>query len=107
MTRIEEALFLDDSVHEVVMLALSNESLLVEVQPLNDPSVRARAEFSSPVIVSVDTSYAEPDEAELPWEIIGFDSDALSDDSWSFCLHAEGGEWAFESTWPAIRRVRP
>jgi hypothetical protein len=107
MTRIEEALFLDDSVHEVVTFALSNESLLVEVQPLNGSFVRVQAEFSSPVLVSVDTSYAEPDEAELPWAIIGFDSHNLSDEKWSFCLHTEGGEWAFESTWPAIRRVRP
>ena len=107
MTCIEEALFLDDSVHQVVVLALSNESLFVEVQPLNGSSDRAQAEFVSPVIVSVDTSYVEPDEAELPWEIIGFDSHNLSDEKWSFCLHTEGGEWAFESTWPAIRRVRP
>jgi hypothetical protein len=105
MTTIEGALFVDNLIHNVVFIAASNESLVIEVQPREGSWDRIQAEFVSPIMLSVDSSYVEPEEAELPWEIIGFDSQRLSNEQWSFCLHTEGGEWTFESTWPAIRRL--
>jgi hypothetical protein len=104
MTPIEQALFLDNSAHWVSAFDLSPEVLVLTLHPSQRPEVSAQARFNRPRILSADDSYAG-EERNLPWDIIGFDSEQLSDGRWQFCLHTDCIEYIFESPWPEITRA--
>ena len=92
MTPIEQALFLNGNKHCVSSFHLSPEALVLTLHPWQRPHVEAHARFDRPRIVSTDDSYAE-DNRELPWDVIGFDSEQLPEESWRFCLHTDGIEY--------------
>jgi hypothetical protein len=104
MTQIEQALFLNGRAHWVSSFTLSAEALVITVHPAEMPNVCCHARFSAPRVDSVDDSYNEEDK-DFPWDIIGFDSERLSDGRWNFCLHTDKIEYGFESDWPEIWRA--
>ena len=103
MTPIEKALFLDDSAHCVSSFELSPESLVLILHPWLRAEIFTQARFERPQVVSTDDSHAD-EEHDLPWNIIGFDSEELSDGRWQFCPHSDCIEYVFNSLWPEIIR---
>ena len=103
MTRIEEALFLNRSAHCVSAFELSPEALALTLHPWERRDTSVHAVFDLPTIVSRD-DYAD-DGYDLPWDIIGFDSEPLSRGLWRFCLHTDCIEYVFDSPWPRTTRV--
>jgi hypothetical protein len=103
LTKIEKVLFHDESAHWVSSFANSPEVLELVLHPANRPQAISKARFRNPHIVSVDDSYRD-DVRELPWDVIGFDSDQLPDGLWRFCLHTDQIEYVFDSAWPDISR---
>ena len=101
MTAIEQALFRDGSAHYVTSFALSAEVLLLTLHPWERTDLATHALFDRPWVVSTDDSYAGED-CELPWSIIGFDSEQLPSGGWRFCLHTDAIEYVFDSAWPQI-----
>jgi hypothetical protein len=101
MTPIEQALFFDGSAHCVSFFASSSEALVLTVHPWERADVATQARFDRPRDVSTDNSYADGDH-DLPWDIIGFDSEQLPDGGWRFCLHTDAIEYVFDSFWPQI-----
>src|SRR5262245_44609688 len=104
MTPIEHALFLDGSTHCVSSFHLSTEELVLTLHPWGRSDGFTRVRFKSPQIISTDDRYA--DGQELPWDIIGFDSDRLPSGDWRFCLHTDCIEYVFDSPWPEVTRTR-
>jgi hypothetical protein len=101
VTAIEQALFRDGSAHCVSSIRLSSEELLLTLHPWERAAVVVQASFHRPRIVSTDDTHAG-DDIELPWDIIGFDSEQLPDGGWRFCLHTDAIEYVFDSSWPQI-----
>jgi hypothetical protein len=101
MTAIEQALFRDGSAHCVSFFELSSDALVLRLHPWERADVATQARFDRPRIVSTDNSHAA-DDPELPWDIIGFDSELLPDGGWRFCLHTDSIEYVFDSSWPQI-----
>ncbi len=101
MTTIEQALFRDGSAHWVSAFQLSSEALLLTLHPWDRAELATQARFERPRIISAEDSHAD-DNRELPWDIIGFDSEPLPDGSWRFCLHTDSIEYVFDSPWPQI-----
>ena len=101
MTPIEQALFRDGSAHCVSSFELSSDALVLTLHPWEWADVVTQARFDRPRVVSMDDSHAD-DDRELPWDIIGFDSELLPDGHWRFCLHTDSIEYVFDSPWPQI-----
>ena len=101
MTTIEQVLFCDGSAHCVSAFQLSSEALLLTLHPWQRSDLAIQARFERPRFISVDDSHAD-DGRELPWDIIGFDSEKLADGGWRFCLHTDSIEYVFDSPWPEI-----
>jgi len=101
MTEIEQALFRDGSPHWVSSFKWSSEALFLTLHPWDRADATTHARFDRPRVVSTDDSYAG-ENRELPWEIIGFDSEQLPDGGWRFCLHTDAMEYVFDSAWPQI-----
>ena len=104
MTAIEQALFRNGSAHCVRSFELSSEALVLTLHPWEQAEVATQARFDRPRIVSTDDSHAD-DDRELPWDIIGFESEPLPDGAWRFCLHTDAIEYVFESSWPQITKA--
>ncbi len=105
MTTIEQALFRNSTAHCISAIDIANDVIAITLHPWERPELTSRARFEGVKILSVDNSYADTDAMELPWDIIGFDSDKLSDDMWRYCLHTDAVEYCFESKWPAISKT--
>lgn len=103
MTRIEKALFHDACAHCICSFDLTPEALILTLHPWERPEAATHARFEQPQIVSIDDSYADGDR-ELPWDIIGFDSERLPGGGWRFCLHTDCVEYVFDARWPEITR---
>jgi hypothetical protein len=101
MTKIEQCVFKDSSTHCVRSFELTSHALTVTIAPWQNLDVTTRARFGALEIVSVDPSYGHGD-LGLPWHIIGFDSEPISDDRWRFCLHCDSIEYVFKSASPEI-----
>jgi hypothetical protein len=101
MTLIEKALFQVGSAHWVRAIDWPNDDLTLDVHPCQRPEFIIQARFERVRLISMDNSYAD-EERWLPWDIIGFDSEPLSDGVWRFCLHTNSVEYVFESRWPQI-----
>ena len=101
MTAIEQALFRDGSAHCVSFFELSSDALVLTLHPWERADVATQARFDRPHIVSTDDSHAD-ENRELPWDIIGFDSQQLPDGGWRFCIHTDSIEYVFDSAWPQI-----
>jgi hypothetical protein len=102
MTVIEEALFRNGSAHWIATFAIAGDIITITLHPWNSPNLLTRATFSQVKVLSVDDSYADVQDGPLPWDIIGFDCEALAENRWRYCLHTDGIEYAFESGWPKI-----
>lgn len=62
-----------------------------------------RFSFDEASISSVEGSYDDEDKSEglnMPWDIIGFDSNQVSPDLWEFVLHTHVLELVFRARWP-------
>ena len=103
MTQIEQALFRDGSAHCISSFELSSDALVLRLHPWERAEAAMQARFESPSMVSTDDSHAD-DDRELPWHIIGFDSEHLPDGGWRFCLHTHSLEYVFDSPWPVITK---
>jgi hypothetical protein len=103
MTTIEQALFRNGSAHCVAVFELAGEAIAVVLHPWEQPELQTRARFEGVKVLSVDDSHADAG-AGLPWDIIGFDSEALVGNRWRFCLHTDAIEYCFEAGWPAVER---
>jgi hypothetical protein len=95
VTAIEQALFRGGSAHCVSSFELSSDALVLTLHPWERADLTTRARFEKPHIVSTDISHGEA--RELPWDIIGFDSEQLPDGGWRFCLHTDSIEYVFDS----------
>jgi hypothetical protein len=104
MTRIEQALFLDNSAHCIGSFELSSEALVLTLHPWERTEISTLARFERPRIVSTDDRHADG-EHELPWDIIGFDSEQSPSGDWRFCLHTDCIEYVFDSPWPEITKI--
>lgn len=104
MTQIEQALFLDETAHCVRSFQISEEAIALTLHPWECADLLVLARFERPRIVSKDDHHADPD-CELPWDIIGFDSEQLPGGEWRFCLCTDCIEYVFESRWPEIAKM--
>ena len=77
--------------------------MVMTLHPSQRPHLVTEARFERVRLISMDNSYAD-EERWLPWDIIGFDAEPLSDGVWRFCLHTDCVEYGFESLWPQISR---
>ena len=103
LTKIEQVMFRECNVtHAVVGFALTQDKLLLTVAPWNDLAFLLSAEFPAFKITSLDVYPDEPIDLNLPWDIIGFNSDAIDSERWEFVLHCDSIEYSFESKWPVL-----
>ena len=92
-TPIEMFLYGSGGEHAVVEIVLSAGRLIVSVAPWASlPDVKV-AEFTEAKITSIFVYTDSPDDLNLPWDIIGFDSFRLSESHWEFVLHCAGIEY--------------
>ncbi len=112
MTPIERALFQDHGVHWIYAFELSPDAITLSLHPSTAPeattppsSACTFARFIRPSVVSID-DYSDDEGLEFPWDIIGFESEPLSDGRWRFCLHTDLIEYTFESAWPEITKPK-
>ena len=101
------ALFLYEGrgVHGVSEFTASPGVVRLKLTPWEGPQVHTCAVFGEDRLISLD---AYPDDRctlDLPWDVIGFDSDDLGGGRWRFVLHWDAIEWCFESAWPVISRA--
>jgi hypothetical protein len=102
-TPIEMFLYGSGGTHAVVEIVLAADKLVLSVAPWTSlPDVKV-AEFTEAKIASIDVYADSPDDLNLPWDIIGFDSHRLSESHWKFVLHCAGVEYVFEARWPQLR----
>jgi hypothetical protein len=108
---IEDALFGGRSTaHAVIGFNADRKDIHLRLAPwkgqdseaVPDQNAEVFATFRNAYILSVDTYEADASSPRPPWDIIGFDSDELSNGRWSFCLHTDCVEYSFESDWPEI-----
>ena len=102
-TAIENFLYGQGGTHGVVEVSLSANRLILTVAPWVDLSSVKVAEFLESKITSVEVYAVDADELNLPWDIIGFDSDPIPGYRWRFVLHCGGIEYVFESRWPRLQ----
>lgn len=103
LTKIEQLMFRGRNVtHAVVGWALTPDKLLLTVAPWEDLGSPLCAEFPEFKITSLELYPDEPDDLNLPWDIIGFDSYTLASERWKFVLHCDSVEYCFESKWPVL-----
>lgn len=62
------------------------------------------ATFHNAVHIRYQQTTHDPEEMELPWEIVGFYSQAHVDGQRSFRLNCNCCRWAWGSDWPSIER---
>ena len=103
MTAIEKALFQNDRLHWVGSIDWPSDTLVITIYPFQNPYLVTEALFERVRLISMDNSYAD-EERWLPWDIVGFDSELVSDEVWRFCLHTNCVEYVFESYWPQISK---
>lgn len=106
MTEIEIATFTENSAHWVRSIAYGQSGFAISLSPFNDDSFEVRVVFSQVSDMRIDASYADG-ELSFPWDIIGFESEKLSDDLWQFVLHTDMVEYSFRASWPIIERRTP
>ena len=70
--------------------------------PWEGSSPPTSAVFTEAKLLSVEVYVDGPDDLNLPWDIIGFDSYRLSESHWKFVLHCAGIEYVFEARWPQL-----
>lgn len=108
LTRIEDALFRGQNhAHAVTQLVLLNDTIQIELSPwiesqgemVPDNKLRVKATFNK---VNIQSRESYEDDSSYPLDIIGFESDPVSENRWTFCLHTDCIEYVFESNWPEI-----
>jgi hypothetical protein len=103
MTAIERAAFTDASAHWVSSFSYGDERLTLDIHASLTPQKVVNLAFGGVSGMRINTSYNEGEFA-LPWDIIGFESNAISNDRWEFVLHTDAAEFIFSSMWPVIQR---
>jgi hypothetical protein len=101
-TAIEQYLFKWDEPSAVVAVALVEKQILISIAPWEQLSLAVSAQFEEAMITSLEVYADSPDDLNLPWDIIGFDSYPLPDERWRFVLHCIGIEYVFEARWPRL-----
>ena len=101
-TEIENYLFRQGGTHAVVEITLAEKRLVMSVAPWEQLASLVSAEFTEATITSLEVYADGPDDLDLPWDIIGFDSYPLADQRWRFVLHCAGMEYVFEARWPRL-----
>jgi hypothetical protein len=111
LTKIEDALFRGQNrTYAVTEFVTLNDRILLKLAPwiesggevTPDSKAVVEARFNNADVRSKETNEQASDDIEYPWDIIGFDSDPISDNRWSFCLHTDCIEYLFESDWPEV-----
>ena len=101
-TPIEMFLYGSGGVHAIVEVVLADGRLVVSVAPWESLADVKVAEFTEVKITSIEVNGDSPDDLNLPWDIIGFDSYRLSESHWKFGLHCDGIEFVFQARWPQL-----
>lgn len=102
LNRIESFLFHGQNItHGVVDLVLTDQTLKLTTAPWPDLQPETVAIFCNTVITSKEI-LEENEEADFPWDIIGFDSYDLCKDRYRFVLYCDVIEIIFEADWPQI-----
>lgn len=103
LTEIESLLFRQrNETHAVVKIGQSEKRLVMSVAPWEQLGSAVTARFLDARITSVDVYADDPEDLNLPWDIIGFDCHRLTDKRWRFVLHGGGIEYCWESQWPEL-----
>jgi hypothetical protein len=105
MTAIESAAFADSSAHWISSFSYDENGLTLAIHPSTNARAIVTLAFARVSGMRIDASY-NGGEFVLPWDIIGFESKALSNDRWEFVLHTDAAEFTFTSAWPDIQRVQ-
>jgi hypothetical protein len=105
MTAIEQALYSNGAAHWVTAFNLLDRVVTITSHPCDRPQLLTLSTFDHATMLSLDDSYADDGDRSFPWDIIGFDSQPLSNGRWHFCLHTDKIEYCFEAKWPAVRRA--
>src|SRR3954469_9383190 len=98
-SRIEQFLLSNDGTYAVVEIRQAEKRLTLSIAPWQNLESVVTADFAEAAVTSIDIHPAAPDELNVPWDIIGFDSYPLSENRWRFVLCCAGVEYAFESIW--------
>ena len=102
LTAIEKFLFQRNTAHALLEITFSENGLAITVAPWKEPAPNVSAKFCNVRITSIEVIDDNPEDLNLPWDIIGFDCYELSGDRWRFVLHCIGIEYGFEALWPRI-----
>ncbi len=81
-TAIENFLYGASGTHGVVEMVLSANRFVVSLAPWTTLAAVKVAEFMEPKITSINVYADNPDDLNLPWDIIGFDSYPLPVAQW-------------------------
>ena len=106
-TEIERQLYGTRGVHGVSEFTVLPGVVRLHLLPWEGPQIYTIATFRQARLMSVETYPINPDDLDLPWDVIGFDCYDLGENRWKFVLHCDGIEWCFESVWPFIERANP
>lgn len=101
-TKIEKALYGNHGTHGVFEFNLSSDRITITVAPWVNSEAKVNAVFNHAKINYVSEYSDKHDPLDLPWDIIGFDSDEVESGKWRFILHCACIEWGFEADWPVI-----
>jgi hypothetical protein len=102
-TKIEKALYRNFGTHGVKRFLQEKSRLNIVMAPWEDLSNEASATFDSCEILSINVVNNDPEDLNLPWDIVGFGSEQLENGMWQFCLHCSGIEYVFKANWPVIK----
>ncbi|MEZ6140911.1 MAG: hypothetical protein R3B84_10100 [Zavarzinella sp.] len=98
---IENYLYGPYGTHALLELSISVKKVMVSVAPWSDTKAVTVAVFEAAQLQHVcGVTDTQPEEASLPWDIIGFDCTDLGGGRWEFLLFAGGIQFCWQSVWP-------
>ncbi|WP_163934926.1 hypothetical protein [Paraferrimonas sp. SM1919] len=101
-TEIELELLRSCGTHGVKSISFDESGIKLTIAPWSDLTNQLTAVFKGAKLTSIDAENDEPEDLELPWDIIAIDCENLSGNMWLFCLRCTHIEYVFKSHWPTI-----
>jgi hypothetical protein len=103
---VEKVLFGNYGTHALISFSLSIERIAITVAPWVDLNCTTEAVFERVTLLSFRGNSGEsPEELNLPWDIIAFDSTRQSDGRWEFVLYCGATEFIFLADFPKSHTV--
>ncbi len=98
---IEQYLYGSRGTHALLSITLAKRRVVVVVAPWSHPAEATEAVFEDAELRHVWADPGtKPEEAALPWDIIGFDSTELAGGRWEFLVNCSVVEFCWRSAWP-------